>query len=118
MCKDVGHCKVLVIDDDAATTLTFARMLRLDGFQVATAMDGKEGVREAVSDPPDAILLDLRMPLLDGVAFLRSLRQAEMRQPSVGIVTGDYYVDDETSEQLLGLGATIAFKPLWLEDIV
>ena len=64
---------VLVVDDDKGVTQTFARMLRFEGYQVHTAT-GEEGLIEAKQRYPDAIILDLRMPLVDGLGFLRRLR--------------------------------------------
>ena len=66
--------KVLIVDDDAGVTRTFARMLSLEGYEVHVAFDGQEGLRETAAATPDAILLDLRMPLIDGINFLRELR--------------------------------------------
>jgi CheY-like chemotaxis protein len=68
---------------------------------------------------PNAIILDLRMPLVDGLGFLRRLRdQATHRDIPVAIVTGDYFLDDDVSTELRDLGAELRFKPLWLEDLV
>jgi CheY-like chemotaxis protein len=61
----------------------------------------------------------LRMPLIDGLGFLRRLRAGDgHRHTPVAIVTGDYFLDDTVATQLRELGATVRFKPLWLEDLV
>src|SRR5256885_17157885 len=65
--------KILIVDDDEGVTQTFARMLRLEGYQVRTAVSAETGLREAEDSRPDAIILDLRMPLVDGLGFLRRL---------------------------------------------
>ena len=110
---------ILVVDDDEGVTETFARMLRLEGYEVRTAMSAETGLREAEKSRPDAIILDLRMPLVDGLGFLRRLRaHDEQRDTPVAIVTGDYFVDDQVSAELQRLGAELKFKPLWLEDLV
>ena len=110
---------ILIVDDDEGVTQTFARMLRLEGFQVHTAVNAETGLRQAESSHPDAIILDLRMPLLDGLGFLRRLRSHEdQRDTPVAIVTGDYFLDDSVSNELQELGAELRFKPLWLEDLV
>lgn len=111
--------KILIVDDDEGVTSTFARMLRLEGFQVQTAMNGESGLREAAATRPDAIILDLRMPLVDGLRFLRRLRaNDEQRNIPVAIVTGDFFLDDDMRNELRSLGAEVKFKPLWLEDLV
>ena len=111
--------KILIVDDDEGVTHTFARMLRLEGYQVRTAVNAETGLREAEQSHPDAIILDLRMPLLDGLGFLRRLRaHDDQRSVPVAIVTGDYFLDDSVSTEQRQLGAELRFKPLWLEDLV
>lgn len=110
---------ILIVDDDEGVTETFARMLRLEGYQVRTAMNAENGLAEADTNHPDAIILDLRMPLVDGIGFLKRLRaNAAHRDVPVAIVTGDYFLDDEISSELRELRAELRFKPLWLEDLV
>jgi DNA-binding response OmpR family regulator len=111
--------KILIVDDDEGVTQTFARMLRLEGYQVRTAGSAETGLQEAADSQPDAIILDLRMPLVDGLGFLRRLRALDaQRLTPVAIVTGDYFLDDSVSAELRDLGAELRFKPLWLEDLV
>jgi two-component system response regulator PrrA len=111
--------RILIVDDDEGVTQTFARMLRLEGYDVRTAMNAEMGLLEAEQSHPDAIILDLRMPLVDGLGFLRRLRaHAAQRNTPVAIVTGDYFLDDSVSSELQQLGAELKFKPLWLEDLV
>jgi DNA-binding response OmpR family regulator len=110
---------ILIVDDDEAVTQTFARLLQLEGFAVRTAGNAEMGLREAAEYAPDAIILDMRMPLIDGLGFLRRLRQRDgQRDIPVAIVTGDYYLDDQVSSELRMLGAELKFKPLWLEDLL
>ena len=111
--------KILIVDDDENVTQTFASMLRLEGYQVRTAITAENGLRVAEESRPDAIILDLRMPLVDGLGFLRRLRaKDEQRLTPVAIVTGDYFLEDEISNELRQLGAELRFKPMWLEDLV
>ena len=117
--RDHDTASILIVDDDEGVTQTFARMLQLEGYEVYTAMNAEMGLREAAATSPDAIILDLRMPILDGLAFLRRLRANDRhRHVPVAIVTGDYFLDDSTSDELRQLGARLKFKPLWLEDLV
>jgi DNA-binding response OmpR family regulator len=111
--------KILIVDDDESVTQTFARMLSLEGYQVRTAGSAETGLRVAAESQPDAIILDLRMPLIDGLGFLRRLRALdEQRTTPVAIVTGDYFLEDRVSSELRELGAELRFKPMWLEDLV
>jgi DNA-binding response OmpR family regulator len=114
-----AHGSVLIVDDDASVRRTFARMLRLEGYDVSTAQDAETGLREIAATHPDAVLLDLRMPLQDGLAFLRRLRQEEHdRHTPVAIITGDYIVDGNLRSEIRSLDAVLCFKPLWLEDLI
>lgn len=116
---DTDIATILIVDDDEGVTQTFARMLRLEGFAVRTASNAALGLREAEAAQPDAIILDLRMPLVDGLGFLRRLRENESsRNTPVAIVTGDFFLEDEVSAEIRALGAELRFKPLWLEDLV
>jgi len=110
---------ILIVDDDEAVTQTFARMLRLEGFRVRTAINAESGLTETFQNQPDAIILDLRMPLVDGLGFLKRLRASEgHRHIPVAIVTGDYGLEEHVSDELRQLGAELKFKPLWFEDLV
>ena len=109
---------ILVIDDDRTVTETFATALHREGFNVRTAMNAENGLREATSSHADAIILDLRMPLINGLGFLYRLRTwDEHRNTPVAVVTGAV-VDDSMQAELTELGAELRFKPLWLEDVV
>jgi CheY-like chemotaxis protein len=69
-----GASLVLVIDDDSAARDVMQRMLSREGFRVATAAGGEEGLDLARSLHPDAITLDVLMPGLDGWAVLTALK--------------------------------------------
>ncbi|MCH7748276.1 MAG: response regulator [Acidobacteria bacterium] len=110
---------ILIVDDDPRITDTFSRLLRLEGFTVYAALTPEGGLEVAADKQPDAIIVDLRMPILSGLQFLRHLREAPaLRHIPVAIVTGDYLVDDGTTSQIESLGASVLFKPLWLDDLV
>jgi DNA-binding response OmpR family regulator len=110
---------ILIVDDDPSVTETFERMLRLEGYHVVTALSAEAGLNQAERSNPNAIILDLRMPLVDGLQFLRTLRaKDDLSKMPVAIVTGDYFLDDAVSRELRGLGAEVRFKPLWLEDLL
>ena len=110
--------RVLIVEDDAATADTYARILRLEGYDVRTALTAEAAFREVDAWPPDAMIVDLRMPLVDGLAFLRGLRaRDDTRHTPVAIATGDYFLDETIPAQIAALSATVRFKPLWLEDL-
>jgi len=110
--------RILVIDDDEAVTETFVRMLRAEGHEVTAVAEPLAGLGLVRRERPDAILLDIRMPMVGGLEFLRILRaDTELRPVPVGVVTGDYFVKDEALAELEALGAVVRYKPLWLDDL-
>ena len=110
---------ILIVDDDRSVADTFARMLKLEGFDVATAINAEAGLELAENVRPDAIILDMRMPITNGLQFLRLLRaKPHLVEVPVAIVTGDYFMGEPVMNELRALGAAVRFKPLWLEDLV
>ena len=111
--------RILIVDDDVSVTDTFSRMLRLEGYEVWAALSADEGLTLAQTHRPDAIILDLRMPLTSGLQFLRGIRTIPgLTHTPVAIVTGDYYLDDAQAAEITSLHAELRYKPLWLEELV
>ena len=86
---------ILIVDDDRSVADTFATMLKLEGFGVMTALSADAGLAAAQASPPDAIILDLRMPLVDGLRFLRRLR-ADDEQRAVPAGVSVFHVEPLT----------------------
>jgi DNA-binding response OmpR family regulator len=108
----------LIVEHDELTVAMYARMLRLEGYTVQTALSAEDGLRQVESLHVDAIIVDFRMPGIDGLEFLRRLRaRDDTRTTPVAIVTGDYFLDERIPTQLHQLGAEVRFKPLWLEEL-
>jgi CheY-like chemotaxis protein len=109
---------VLVVDDDEGVRLTFSHVLKLEGFNVQVATSAQEALRQVAIMRPDAILLDLTMPLINGVGFLYRLRQDPTNQDiAVGVITGRPVLDAGTVSDLDALNAQLWHKPLSIEDI-
>jgi CheY-like chemotaxis protein len=109
---------MLIIDDDEAVGLTLARMLEIEGHRTMRALSGEAGLELAASEKPDAIILDMRMPVMGGLEFLRRLRDdAHLRDVPVGIVTGDYFLEEPVLAELSALGATLRHKPIFIQDL-
>ena len=110
---------ILVVDDDQGVRETFAHALRHEGYEVRTAPNAEIGLFEVKATRTDAIILDLRMPLINGIGFLYRLRSQEaLRELPVAIITGDHAVKDSLQKEMKELGAELFFKPLWVEDII
>jgi DNA-binding response OmpR family regulator len=70
--------KILVIDDDHDIVETIAFILRSKGFSVITAFDGNDGIIKAKDQQPDIIMLDLRMPQMDGFEVCNKLKSDDV----------------------------------------
>jgi two-component system response regulator MprA len=111
--------RILIVDDDETVVQTFAKALSLEGYEVRVATSPLVGLQEIVEAPPDAILLDLRMPFVNGLGFLYRLRaQTAHRHTPVAIITGDSCIDDPAMTELHGLDAEVCFKPMWIDEVV
>jgi CheY-like chemotaxis protein len=111
--------RFLVIDDEETVGRTLVRMLELDGHEASQALSAEAGLQMAADERPDAILLDMRMPVMGGLEFLRRLRQdADLRSLPVGIVTGDYFLADDVTAELASLGALVRHKPMFMDDLL
>ena len=80
---------VLVVDDEDAICETFSSVLEEAGYATDTARNGKEALERAQAHRPDVVILDLFMPVMDGVTFLDKFRAAKENQDvRVIVVTG------------------------------
>ena len=110
---------ILIVDDDHSVADTFSRMLKLEGFTVVAALSAEAGLELANKVQPDAIILDMRMPITNGLQFLRLIRaRPHLVDVPVAIVTGDYFLPESIQQELKLLGASLRFKPMWLEDLI
>ena len=110
---------ILIVDDDHSVADTFSRMLKLEGFAVVAALSAEAGLELADNVHPDAIILDMRMPITNGLQFLRLIRaRPHLVHVPVAIVTGDYFLPESIQQELKSLGAALRFKPMWLEDLI
>ncbi len=69
--------KILVVEDDAKMRKMLVDAFETSGFKVAQAENGEEGLKAALDFKPDSILLDLIMPVMDGLTMLNRLREEE-----------------------------------------
>lgn len=94
--------RVLVVDDEEVVRLGYRRVLSSDGFDVKAAGNGYEALDLMGADRFDVVLLDLRMPGMDGMDVLRAIKE-QWPQSEVVVVT-DYHSDD-TVKEAVRLGA-------------
>ena len=111
--------KILIIDDDEVFKKTLSAKLELLTYEVIWASDGEEGLAKSISEKPDLILLDMKMPKLDGIGFLKK-RQADQDLPKVPIlITSNISTIDKISEGVsLGVKGYIIKSNETLDTIV
>ena len=111
--------RVLIVHDNASVADTFARTLRLQGYEIWAAPSADEGLTLAQVHCPNAIILDLRMPLAASLSFLRTIRTIPgLGAIPVAIVTGDYHLDEWQEQEVQALGAQLHYTPLWIDELV
>jgi len=107
--------KLLVVDDEPVVCESCERIFEDQGFDVQTSTNSVHGLELATREDYDAILLDIRMPQLDGLGFLRALRERERNTPVI-IITG--YASVPNAVEAMRLGAVDFIpKPFTPEEI-
>jgi two-component system cell cycle response regulator DivK len=96
---------VLIIEDNEQNLYLMRFLLEKNGFEVADARNGREGIRSASVLLPDLILLDIQLPLMDGYAVARELRSEESLAKTPIIAVTSYAMAGDR-ERALGAGAT------------
>ena len=67
--------KILIVEDEKGLRLPLATVLKNEGFNVMEAVDGEQGLKMALEPHPDLMIVDIVMPVLDGISMLKKLRQ-------------------------------------------
>lgn len=107
--------KILIIDDARFQRGQMARMLGELGHTVIEAVNGQEGYMKLCTEGPDAVVCDLLMPVMDGIAFLTMVQKHQLQTPII-IASADIQLS--TKEQVHNLGAKAFLnKPCSLQDL-
>jgi len=108
--------KILVVDDEEIVRLSHTRTLASVHCNVEVVPDGSEALRLMEQRPADVVLLDLRMPGMDGMAVLKTIKQ-RWPETEVVIITG--YPTIETAKEAVRLGAyDYLAKPVGPDDVI
>ena len=97
--------KILIVEDNQKNLKLFSILIKSQGFEVITAENGKIGIERAVSNLPDLILMDIQMPIMDGIVALKELKSIpEVKDIPVIALTS--YAMKGDREKFLGEGFT------------
>jgi two-component system response regulator MprA len=108
--------RILVVDDDAAVRDSLARTLRFEGHQVQTATDGHHALEAVRAEEPDAVILDVSMPRMDGLAACRQMRSEGILTPVLMLTARD-----SVGDRVAGLDAgadDYLVKPFALQELL
>jgi len=95
---------LLLIEDDVSLAQMYRTKLEKDGYTVRVAGDGEDALRQVAERVPDLIFLDIRLPRMDGLAFLETLRRQEDTR-NIPVVIVSNYSEEELIARGLQLGA-------------
>jgi CheY-like chemotaxis protein len=108
--------KVLLVDDEQEFIEALSERLKMRGMDATLALDGEQALAAVKGDEPDVVLLDLKMPGMDGLEVLRRIKKAYSHLQVV-MLTG--HGTEEDGEQALRLGAyAYLLKPVDLDQLV
>jgi DNA-binding response OmpR family regulator len=110
---------IVLVEDDVTLGDGFAQVLRAAGYDVWLTTSADEALERIKIVGPSAIVVDFRMPLINGLGFLYRLRAAEGdRRTPVAVVTGNTSLDADVKQQLEELGAELRLKPIMPNELL
>jgi CheY-like chemotaxis protein len=107
---------VLIVEDEISLSDAYRILLERSGYRVATAYDGNEAIEILKKESPDIILLDLRMPNLDGIGFLKKYDVKKHHPDTVVVVFSNYDLQKEIDEAYT-LGADKYLLKAWASPV-
>ena len=113
-----GNAHILVVDDEVLATMALEHGLLDEGFEVTTALDGKEAWERWRQGPFDALVTDLRMPSMTGDVLVQHIRG---ENPDVPVIIVSGYATNEVSDRLRAdfqPPLAVMPKPVRVEDVV
>jgi two-component system chemotaxis response regulator CheY len=118
MSEPVGK-RVLVIDDAGLVRLYYRDILERAGYQVEEALNGVEAMEKLLRSVPDFIIVDVNMPQMDGLSFLRQLRQKSGAMGAIPALIASTEAGDGDRSAALAVGANFYLvKPLSREALL
>lgn len=107
--------KILLVDDSGFQRKNLSKTLTSMGHEVTTAENGEAGLQAVEDEPPDLIITDLLMPVMDGMSYLRALKSRNIMIPTI-VASAD--IQESTREECMKLGARdFLTKPVNSSDL-
>jgi CheY-like chemotaxis protein len=107
---------VLVVDDEFGVAEVLQAILEDEGYRVVTAINGKQGMARLAEGPPDIVLLDFMMPIMDGAAMLAAMK-ADPDYAPIPVVMMSSLSEDVIAESATGYVGFIR-KPFLMKQVV
>jgi DNA-binding NarL/FixJ family response regulator len=104
--------QVLIVEDEQLLNEAYARVLSAANISLMRSYNGKEALEMLEKKKPDIILLDLRMPVMDGIEFLKKLKPKE-KLPDTKIIVFSNYDDQREIDEAFSLGAMHYMLKAW-----
>lgn len=108
--------KVLVVDDDRRMVKTICDILNIKGYSAAAAYSGEQALEKVKSEAPDCVLMDIKMPGINGVEALKRIKDIK---PELPVVLMSAYAAEELEQEARMLGAyAVLSKPLDIQLVL
>jgi CheY-like chemotaxis protein len=113
---DASHVKVLIAEDNAINILVTRKMLQKRNIEVDVAFNGKEAIEKIASQHYDLVLMDVQMPVMDGITTIKKLRAEKLYDGPVLLLTADAFINSKNEVASWGFDDFL-LKPFGAEDL-
>lgn len=107
---------ILIVEDESINQLVILRMLERLGFTADHAVNGQEAIEQLRKQPYDVVLMDMRMPVMDGLEATRTIRRLPLPQPYIVALTANALPGDREACLSAGMDDYVS-KPIRLPDL-
>lgn len=118
LAPDSAEPLVLIVDDYADAREMYVEYLSVSGFRVAEAADGQQAVEQAKALKPDVVLMDLSLPIVDGVEATRRIKADETTKHALIIALTGHSEREHTDEAKKAGATSFIIKPCLPDDLV
>lgn len=111
--------KILIVDDDPDIIELLESILQGHGYVTDSAQNGLECLKRVKKNPPNLILMDIMMPILDGIKTLESLYKDNVNNRAIPVIMVSGYIDEENTKLAKDLGAKdVVSKPFEQQNLL